>query len=207
MIDPNNSLTNKHKYLVASQDEDVRKYCRGVKGVPLIFIKKSIMVMEKMADNSLNVREATERGKFRNGLRGRNTGLLKKRKREEGEHYKVREGSNEDKSVAEEDERIAKKKKTRGPRGPNPLSVKKSKKAPRVPLSREKLSLKLEEATRSVGGKISNQELSALNVNIVEAVSGDTPTSSAKRKRKRNHKSKQLGDLAAVINGGDKASE
>ena len=57
VIDPKNSHTNKNRYVIASQDEDVRRYCRGIKGVPLVFVKRSVMVMEPMAADSLNVRE------------------------------------------------------------------------------------------------------------------------------------------------------
>ena len=57
VIDPKSSHTNKNRYVVASQDEDVRRYCRSVKGVPLVFVKRSVMVMEPMAACSINARE------------------------------------------------------------------------------------------------------------------------------------------------------
>ena len=129
VIDSKKSLTNKHRYIVASQDEDVRRFCREIKGVPLVYVKRSVMVMEPMAEGSVGVREDTERSKFRSGLRGRSAGLLGKRKRGEDEGTDV--DAREDKpvtSIPEGDETAVKKKKAQGPKGPNPLSVKKAKK-------------------------------------------------------------------------------
>lgn len=76
------------------------------------------MVMEPMSEGSAGVREGMERGKLRGGVRGMGVsvgeeGGLGKRKREDG-------GEKE-----EEGER--KKRKVRGPKGPNPLSVRKAK--------------------------------------------------------------------------------
>jgi Fcf1 len=35
VVDPNGSKTNKHRYVVASQEQEVRKLMRGILGVPL----------------------------------------------------------------------------------------------------------------------------------------------------------------------------
>lgn len=37
--------TNKHRYVVASQDLDVRSRMRGIPGVPLIYINRSVMIV------------------------------------------------------------------------------------------------------------------------------------------------------------------
>ncbi|OBT45951.1 hypothetical protein VE00_04265 [Pseudogymnoascus sp. WSF 3629] len=115
VVDAKGSGRNKHCYVVASQDVEVRRRMRAVVGVPLVYINRSVMIMEPMAEASGSQRDREEKSKFRDGLRGRASGSVgMKRKREDGE-----EGG----GGAE------KKKKVYGqPKGPNPLSVKKAKK-------------------------------------------------------------------------------
>ncbi|ELR03364.1 hypothetical protein VC83_01655 [Pseudogymnoascus destructans] len=116
VVDAKGSGRNKHCYVVASQDVEVRRRMRAVVGVPLVYINRSVMIMEPMAEASGSQRDREEKGKFRDGLRGRASGSVgMKRKREDGEG----EGEGEEK----------RKKKVYGqPKGPNPLSVKKAKK-------------------------------------------------------------------------------
>lgn len=86
--------------------KSLRISARAVPGVPIIYVKRSVMILEPMSTPSEDVREGFERGKFRAGLDGDST--LGKRKR----------GEDEGKKKAG-----AKKAK-----GPNPLSAKKPKK-------------------------------------------------------------------------------
>ena len=88
--------------------------------MPSVYVKRSVMVMEPMAETSVGVREGVEREKFRGGVK-RLAGV--KRKREDAGEP----GDGERKGSGEEGER--KKRKVRGSKGPNPLSVKKPKKA------------------------------------------------------------------------------
>jgi U3 small nucleolar RNA-associated protein 23 len=111
VVDPNDNRTNKHRYVVASQDAEVRAHMRRVAGVPLIFIKRSVVILEPMAEETGRARVQEERSRFRVGLR--ETGVKAgKRKREDGE------------GGGEGEER---KKKVKGPKGPNPLSALKPK--------------------------------------------------------------------------------
>lgn len=115
VVDAKGSGRNKHCYVVASQEVEVRRRMRAVVGVPLVYINRSVMIMEPMAEASGSQRDREEKGKFRDGLRGgRASGSVgMKRKREDGEEVG---GGGE------------KKKKVYGqPKGPNPLSVKKAK--------------------------------------------------------------------------------
>ena len=206
VIDPKNSRTNKNRYVVASQDEDVRRYCREVKGVPLVFVKRSVMVMEPMAASSVNARAGLEREKFRSGLKTRGIG---KRKRDEDDNNVPTAGEEQGmRSITETDGRAGKKKRTKGPKGPNPLSVKKPKK---VRVSDEK-----EETTREggldgtpghsdAGERDADPEVSA--VNIVNGTLSETHDREAKRKRKRKHKSKKLEGLIATVNSGNEDIE
>lgn len=201
VIDPKNSLTNKNRYAVASQDEDVRRYCRGVKGVPLVYVKRSVMVMEPMAVGSVHAREGMEREKFRSGLKTRGTGLIGKRKRDEDDGNAVVGEGQEARSITEGDDRAGKQKKAKGPKGPNPLSVKKPKKA---------TAGDQKEKTKRKGislGYPGGAEPGVPTVDILDRPFDETQDREVRRKRKRKHKPKQPEDLAAAIHSGNEGSE
>ncbi|KAK7426391.1 hypothetical protein QQZ08_007146 [Neonectria magnoliae] len=127
VVDPKGTSQNKHRYVVASQSQEVRKMLRGIKGVPLIYIKRSVMILEPMADESVQVRAREERSKFRAELRG----SLGKRKRgnddeDDEKDEKNKAAGSDGKATQAEDKK--KKKKGYGPKGPNPLAVQKAKK-------------------------------------------------------------------------------
>ena len=202
VLDPKGSQTNKHRYVVASQEEEVRRYCRAVRGVPLVYVKRSVMVMEPMAESSLGAREGFERGKFRSGIRGKGTGVGEKRKRGEDESAEGEGGeADRDSLIGEEaqvDEIPAKKKKVRGPKGPNPLSVKKSRK--------EREGLK----STAAPGTMDND--AQLKVPDIQRPPSGEPTDNfvvmddeeagqfVKRKRKRKHKPSKLAELLEAVN-------
>jgi U3 small nucleolar RNA-associated protein 23 len=98
----NISGENKHRYILATQEERLRGEMRQIPGVPMVYIRRAVMIMEPPSPATLEKREALEREKL---------GVLEgsKRKRDGGD-----------------DEGRVKKKKT-GPKEPNPLSVKKKK--------------------------------------------------------------------------------
>ena len=121
VVDPKGSGRNKHRYVVASQDEEVRRRMRRIAGVPLVYINRSVMILEPMAGATEGVREREEKLKIRSGLRRGSAGV--KRKREDGD-----EQASVETDAAAATERQPKKKKAKGLKGPNPLSVMKSKK-------------------------------------------------------------------------------
>ncbi|KAH6606395.1 rrna-processing utp23 [Trichoderma cornu-damae] len=139
VVDPKSTGENKHRYVVASQNLDVRRMLRGIRGVPLIYIKRSVMILEPMADESVQIREREERRKFRAELKN----ALGKRKREEKEERDESEGDDDgSESDGENAERNKaapapasekKAKKNRGVKGVNPLSMKKKKKPQQLP--------------------------------------------------------------------------
>lgn len=120
VVDPKDAKTNKHRYVVASQQLEVRKHMRGIMGTPLVYINKSVMIMEPMSGATAENRTREEREKFRHGLKGRTSRILKRKREEEDNEGSQRDGEGEDGEV--------KKKRRRGPKEPNPLSVKKPKK-------------------------------------------------------------------------------
>ena len=79
--------------------------------------------MEPMSEGSVGVREGQEKGKLRGGVRkigdGRGQGTKRKREGEEGGARGTDEGP--------DGTAVKKTRKAKGPKGPNPLSVKKAK--------------------------------------------------------------------------------
>ncbi|PUU82030.1 Fcf1-domain-containing protein [Tuber borchii] len=158
---------NKHRYCVATQGGDIRAMLRAVPGVPLIYINRSVMIMEPMAPISAMKRERGERQKFRAGIIDTRPKAGAKRKRLP---EKEDEGDGE------------KKKKRKGPKGPNPLSVKK--KATPKPVT-----LKSTAAPKP--------EVSTLKSEASKPTrSGESTTNGAdneeKKKRKRRHKNAKI---------------
>ncbi|KAJ2542645.1 hypothetical protein EV175_006041 [Coemansia sp. RSA 1933] len=127
---------NKYNYCVAVQDEGLRARLRKVPGVPLVRVKHSTIVLEKPQ----SVVKETVGSKNREKL-----GLSElERKMIEAVKRKDRE------------EKLAlmppKHKKKKGPKGPNPLSVKKTKKEPSTQKP-GKPKPKPEDKTESSGNK------------------------------------------------------
>ncbi len=202
VVDPKGSKTNKHRYVVASQDRDVRSAMRQIPGVPLVYINRSVMIMEPMAGATEDLREKEERGKFRMGLkaRGRSGSTLKRKREDDSGDESNEETQQQQPSVGETPAPngaggldLTKKmgKRTRGPKEPNPLSVRKSKKT-------------------SIGedspGRITEPVLPSLpnatGLNLEEISSFSGPTDEpAKRKRKRKHKS-GIANGASLEDGG-----
>lgn len=175
VVDPKGSGTNKHRYVVASQDHTVRRKMRTIVGVPLIYIARSVMILEPMADVTQGVREREEKAKVKAGLGGRrNVGaeVGEKRKREDGD------------SDSDADERAQlgpKKQKKKGPKGPNPLAVKKSKKDKSTQHHADEEKAVLRKATRN------DHQIAAGSAGSEVSGNGhaEAPT---KRKRKRKPK-------------------
>jgi U3 small nucleolar RNA-associated protein 23 len=174
VVDGKGNGTNKHRYVVASQDLEVRKSMRAVQGVPLVYINRSVMIMEPMAGTSAEVREREEKSKFRQGIKsGRASGSLKRKREDGGEEE---EEASAMKDMGSEDGAAKKKKKAHGPKGPNPLAVKKSKK-------------RVGEA----GGKADDTGKVSQDRNTGENT-GAGGAEPAKRKRKRLHSKKKPGN-------------
>lgn len=94
---------NKHRYIVATQDHELRKKLRKVPGVPLVYMNRSVMVMEPLSKVSGKLSEDLETSKLTGGLNdAANAGIIP---------LAAPQAS----------------KKRKGPKEPNPLSVKKKK--------------------------------------------------------------------------------
>ncbi|OQE28390.1 hypothetical protein PENSTE_c003G07875 [Penicillium steckii] len=126
----------------------LRLRARSIPGVPIIYVKRSVMVLEPLSTPSENVRDGAERAKFRYGLDA-DPSLEKPAETEEP-------------------------KKKRGPKvkGPNPLSVKKSKKKESGPAQPAQ---KVKQADK-------------VNEDVSEKPDGEEEAAKPKRRR-RHHKS------------------
>ena len=199
VIDPKNSRINKNRYIIASQSEELRRQCREIKGVPLIYIKRSVMVMEPMAEASLGAREGFEKGKFRAGIRSKVPPMTLKRKRQEevnGSENDEAQGNDALDRVAELNEAQKRRKKLRGPKGPNPLSVQKPRRA------KESMQVNANDETHNnLVVEDANENLNTIQdvPNIVQRSRDQDHDSLAKRKRKRKHKIKGLQKLKNSI--------
>jgi U3 small nucleolar RNA-associated protein 23 len=191
VVDPKDSSTNKNRYVIASQDQKVRSAMRRITGVPLIYVNRSVMIMEPMATQTEEFREAEEMGKVRAGLKGRRGAAPEqalKRKREDEDDDDDEAEAKED-APAQDTDAAPKKRVKKGPKGPNPLSVKKSKKQ----TTKEEAE---KQAIRKAAKTDPQAVEKALDANVaVEMTENDASEAAGKKRRRRKHKT--AGDSAA----------
>ncbi|KAK0628453.1 Fcf1-domain-containing protein [Bombardia bombarda] len=63
VVDPKGKGENKFRYIVATQDEELRERLRSVVPTPLMYIRRSVLILEPMAAASAKVRQKEERAK------------------------------------------------------------------------------------------------------------------------------------------------
>lgn len=61
VVDPRSNHTNKHRYVVASQNPRVRAKMRQIPGIPLVYIHRSVMILKPMARVKEDLREQGDR--------------------------------------------------------------------------------------------------------------------------------------------------
>ncbi|KAH8700697.1 putative rRNA processing protein [Talaromyces proteolyticus] len=136
----------------------LRSGARSIPGVPIVYVKRSVMVLEPLSIPSERVRIGVEKGKFKTGVQAALDVVSNlKRKRDD-----------------EEEDPVSR---TRGPkkaRGPNPLSMKKPKSRAKQTPDQEGKKTKSRPKESEAGGDLDNAD-------------GET-TSMPKTKRKRRHK-------------------
>ncbi|CAL9732924.1 rRNA-processing protein Utp23p [Monosporozyma unispora] len=103
---------NKHRYVVASQNIELRRKLRRIPGVPILHINRAVMVMEPLSDASARISKRKEQEKLYKGLNDAKYAGIK--------HDEEEKGKNSEKHQS--------KKRKLGPKQPNPLSMKKKKK-------------------------------------------------------------------------------
>ncbi|CCM00948.1 uncharacterized protein FIBRA_02995 [Fibroporia radiculosa] len=146
---------NKHRYAIATQSQELRTSLRAIPAVPVVHVNRSVMVLEPPSQATLDAKTSVE---------------------ETALYPSTSEITALPSSVPAEQPR----KKKKGPKGPNPLSVKK-----KIVKSDPSSSLKRPRAPKpnesEVGSKRKRMEAS-------EAVDNQRVTSESGHKRKRRRK-------------------
>ncbi|KAH7123764.1 rRNA-processing protein UTP23 [Dendryphion nanum] len=180
--------TNKNRVVVATQEAGTRSALRKVPGTPIVYISNSVVILEPISATTEAARNQEERAKFKAGIKGgRDAHAGGKRKRNEEDESADEngnstqdqpDGSIEGQATGDTRPLQKKKKRSRGPKQPNPLSVKRAKKVVTQHPEKSRVT-----KTRSDPP--------------VEDPSHDGEEGT-KRKRKRKHKSKvEGGDVPA----------
>ena len=166
----------------------LRAGARAIPGTPIIYVKRSVMVLEPLSTPSENVREGVERSKFRAGLAEEPT--LGKRKREG-------EGA--------DDPEKKKKPASKKVKGPNPLSMKKPKK--RAEASGPASSAKKEKAQLQAGESARDGDAAGTS----DKPDGEESGAAKTKRRRRHHKGAREGgedaDFAAPSADANQAME
>jgi len=191
VVDPKDNLVNKHRYIIATQDPEVRARMRRIPGVPLVYINRSVMILEPMATSTEDQRDREEKAKFRAGLKGKRGGDSgEKRKRDEEDDEAAGTDSNPGVTrhqTAEGDAHQQKKKRVKGPKGPNPLSVKKPAKEKKIRPPQSTQTIDRPATTELQSSEARTEDPPSTGVEIG---GHDTTEATAKHKRKRKHKPK-----------------
>lgn len=130
---------NKHRYLVATQDYRLRARLRKIPAIPLLYIKRSVMVMEPMSEATAQARERIETAKLTGGLNAISVGMKRKtllgisnsdtnKKNESTEDSENDDNDDDDDNDDLQKQQQQLKKKKKVAKGPHPLSVLKKKK-------------------------------------------------------------------------------
>ncbi|KAI9887066.1 MAG: hypothetical protein M1823_001138 [Watsoniomyces obsoletus] len=193
VVDAKGNRVNKHRYIVATQSPEVRAFLRTIPGVPLIYIHRSVTIMEPMASVTEDVRDRDERRKFRSTLRDKTaSGSLKRKRVDEVEGRSAEDALGGVPSAEKVEDRETgqgkgneppKKKRRRGPKGPNPLSVKPPKKR------------NVEETKNQAKKETDLVKPIAINAELTDGANeNNLNETSVKKKRRRKHKTRQADE-------------
>ncbi|KAJ3801646.1 Fcf1-domain-containing protein [Lentinula aff. detonsa] len=169
--------SNKHRYVIATQSTPLRTKLRLIPAVPIVHINRSVMILEPPSDTTIRAKALMEQ-KALNSTASTETALLA--------------------SLSTSAEPVPKKK--RGPKGPNPLSVKKKKPNPLPQLTKSPSKANLDgkgkdgkqekdEDKKSYDSRkrkrMEDNEGGEATAGSSHIVMSDSTSSSRKRKRRR----------------------
>ena len=177
----NELAKNKHHFVLATAEAseverrgkgfvETRERARLVPGVPIVYVKRSVMVLEEFSGTSEGMRRGVEREKFREGLIG--GAGDRKRKRGEAEDEVAAETMLEERK---------KKTKVKGPKQPNPLSVPKKKVVPTAKV------------------KVEERDVPAAEVDVLHGQDEVTTTLVKKGRKRRHGKRKAMDDFREAL--------
>jgi U3 small nucleolar RNA-associated protein 23 len=161
--------TNKHRYVVATQSQSLRSSLRDIPAVPIVHINRSVMILEPPSVTTLEAKT-----KVSQMPRARNFFSLTTFTKADEAALRPDDSELAKLSTSSVQQTELPRKKKRGPKGPNPLSVKKKK--PAIP---QPAQPKPESKPNSIGVKRKSGD---------EAPAGIGQASGGGHKRKRRRK-------------------
>ncbi|KAG9257950.1 Fcf1-domain-containing protein [Emericellopsis atlantica] len=179
IVDPKSSGVNKHRYVVASQDEGVRQLLRTVKGTPQIYVNRSVMILEPMPPESAQLRSKEEIQKLRAGLAQRNQN---KRKREEGDDEEDKNTNGDAKEAKAEktgkqaapQAKKSKKNHGKGVKGANPLAMQKKRPRKDPAMQNKKPKAAASKPEKTGGSALDSETPRAPKTGAAESLGQDT---------------------------------
>ncbi|KAI0094690.1 Fcf1-domain-containing protein [Irpex rosettiformis] len=154
---------NKHRYVLVTQSQSLRSNMRNIPAVPIVHINRSVMILEPPSDATIRAKNATEQKSLKPSA-SELAHIASTSKAEEGPP-----------------------KKRKGPKGPNPLSMKKKKKETPSSLSKPRESVDTKQVTQNVGEKRKRSDDGVSNAHAhQEGMSTATGGHKRKRRRKTN---------------------
>ncbi|TRM65803.1 Fcf1-domain-containing protein [Schizophyllum amplum] len=171
--------TNKHRYAIATQSQPLRVKLRAIPAVPIVHIKRAVMILEPPSDNTLREKERMVATSLKPSAQD---ATLKGQP-----------------STSKEPPR----KKPKGPKGPNPLSMKKKKTAETAPKEKRTEAKAGDKRKRNEGdeqdGEGEGGNAGGTGHAAVDIVTGEGEAGQAGgRKRKRKRKT---GGAAGGVEG------
>ncbi|KAK4047889.1 hypothetical protein OIO90_006050 [Microbotryomycetes sp. JL221] len=218
---------NSNRYIIATQSLDLRKQLRAVAGLPLVYISRSVMLLETPSDQTLAKKLRMEREKLHVPaaemavLKGVSTDALLTQGSivgDTGHHATlVQDDTTQgDITMEEQETEPPKKKKRKGPKGPNPLSVKKKTKS--VTTSNNNSSSSNNSKRQREDDDTTNEDridqkrkrLADENVKIQSLANrgeqrqgGEQQKKKRKRSNKKKGKSEEAGEVRQGTEGGE----
>lgn len=153
---------NKNRYVVASQDFRLRSRLRTIPAVPLLYLNRSVMVLEPMSEATTKARNEIETAKLMRGLNPEHQAIVLGKRKADSELEK--DNGNAGTSA------VNKRKKAKGP---HPLSVLKKKKKttakPQNDESQDAENGEKKKRRRKHHGKKGGAESESSNATAIEA--------------------------------------
>jgi U3 small nucleolar RNA-associated protein 23 len=173
----NEQAKNKQHYILATADPpeeeqrkkayiNVRERARLVPGVPIIYVKRSVMILEELSAASEAAKRGAEKEKFREGL----IGNRKRKRRSQGEDEMLKE------LMQDEPQQFPIERLQKRAKGPNPLSVQKKKVKiahPDTLQSRSEEEVRSKTSRRGKRGKKKSNDDSATMTEVTAGEGGE----------------------------------
>lgn len=172
---PDTGEKNKHRYVLATQSQPLRSKMRSIPAVPIVHINRSVMILEPPSDATIRAKNMVGFSTLPSHKGTDNS--------DQTEQQALMPSVTELAQIASTSkiEDVPPKKKRKGPKGPNPLSVKKKQKDAPSGAAKPK---KPHDPLQKVGEKRKRDE--DVRPEGAEGREGfDEPTSGHKRKRRR----------------------